>query len=54
MMNTNASNDENKPIAVLDVDISTPIDDKKAIESLGGNPLIFYQMLEKFEELSLI
>ena len=43
-----------KPIPVLDVDISTPIDTKKAIEGLGGSQKMYYNMLEKFEDLSLI
>ena len=44
----------NKPIVVLDIDISTPIDVKKAIEQLGGMPMMFYMMLEKFEDMTLM
>lgn len=46
--------DKSKPIPVLDVDISTPIDTKKAIEGLGGSARMYYSMLEKFEDMSLI
>lgn len=46
--------DKSKPIPVLDVDISTPIDTKKAIEGLGGSAKMYYSMLEKFEDMSLI
>ena len=42
-----------KPIPVLDVDISTPIDTKKAIEGLGGSARMYYCMLDKFEDMSL-
>ena len=45
---------QSKPIPVLDVDISTPIDTKKAIEGLGGSERMYYGMLEKFEDMSLI
>jgi hypothetical protein len=45
---------ENKPIPVLNIDISTAIDEKKAIEQLGSNPDLFYTMLEKFEDMSLL
>jgi len=38
----------------LDVDISTPIDTKKATENLGGTPKMFYMMLAKFEDMSLL
>ena len=44
---------QGKPIVVLDIDISTPIDTKKAIEGLGGDPFMFYTMLAKFEDMSL-
>ena len=42
-----------KPIHFLDVDITNPIDYKKAIEDLGGTPKMFYMMLSKFEDMSL-
>lgn len=45
---------QGKPIVVLDIDIQTPIDIKKAIEGLGGEPFMFYTMLGKFEDMSLI
>ena len=45
---------QGKPIQVLDIDISVPIDIKKAIEGLGGEPFMFYTMLAKFEDMSLI
>lgn len=47
-------NEGNKPIIVIDIDISTPIDVKKAIEQLGGMPMMFYMMLEKFEDMTLM
>ena len=46
--------EQNKPIPVIDIDISRPIDVKKAIEQLGGSPEMFYMMLEKFEDMSLL
>lgn len=39
---------------MIDIDTSRPIDLKKAIDQLGGSPEMFYMMLEKFEEMSLI
>lgn len=36
-----------------DINIDTPIDIDIAIEGLGGNKQIFFQMLSKLEELSL-
>jgi HPt (histidine-containing phosphotransfer) domain-containing protein len=39
---------------VYDIDISNPIDTKKAIETLGGMPRMFYMMLSKFEDMSLL
>lgn len=42
-----------KPIPVLDIDISTPFDTKKAIEGLGGDPKLYYTMLAKFEDMGL-
>lgn len=48
------NNNNSKPIPVFDIDITTPIDTKKAIENLGGTPQMFYMMLGKFEEMSLI
>jgi hypothetical protein len=44
---------QGKPIQVSDFDIATPIDNKKAIEGLGGDPFMFYTMLAKFEDMSL-
>ena len=35
------------------MDISTPIDVDKAIQGLGGDPNIFYMMLENLEKLAL-
>ena len=46
--------DKSKPIPVLDVDISKPIDTKKAVEGLGGSEKMYYSMLEKFEDMSLL
>ena len=48
------NNDSSKPIPVIDADVSHPIDINKAIEQLGGNPMMFYMMLDKFEDMSLI
>ncbi len=42
-----------KSIPVFDLDISTPIDIPKAIETLGGPPRMFYRMLARFEGMSL-
>jgi len=42
------------PITVLDMDVSFPIDVKKATETLGGSSDMFYMMLDKFEDMSLI
>mmetsp|Transcript_14670 Transcript_14670/g.24990 ORF Transcript_14670/g.24990 Transcript_14670/m.24990 type:complete len:133 (+) Transcript_14670:28-426(+) len=41
-------------IKVQEMDISTPIDVDKAIQGLGGDPNIFYMMLENLEKLALI
>lgn len=38
----------------MDFDILTPIDTKSGIDHLGGEPQIFYPMLELFESMSLI
>ena len=38
----------------MDFDISTPIDVKKATETLCGNPSMFYTMLSKFEEMTFL
>lgn len=54
MNSSRKNNDNQKPIPVIDADVSQPIDVKKAIEQLGGNPFVFYSMLEKFEDMSLI
>lgn len=36
-------------IKVCDFDITTPIDVEKCIDNLGGNELLFYTMIEKYE-----
>ena len=43
-------------INVTDMDLTTPIDKKKAIQGLGGEAMtgMFYKMLEKFEDMSLM
>jgi len=46
--------EESRPIQVIDLDISTPIDVKKGVEQLGGNPMLFYMMLEKFEGMNFM
>ena len=38
----------------MDFDISHPIDVKRAIETLCGNPQMFYMMLEKFENMTFL
>jgi hypothetical protein len=43
-----------QPIQVVDFDISTPVDIKKATEILCGCPSIFYTMLSKFEEMTFL
>ena len=53
-MAQNKEAEQNKPIPVIDIDISRPIDVKKSIEQLGGSPEMFYMMLEKFEDMSLL
>lgn len=35
------------------MDISTPIDTRKAIDNLGGDPNMYYRMLGMFEGMSL-
>ena len=35
------------------MDVKTPIDIKVAVEGLGGVPQIFYNMLGKFEDMTL-
>lgn len=46
--------EESKPIQVFDFDVTTPVDVKKGIEQLGGNPMLFYMMLEKFEGMNFL
>lgn len=38
----------------MDFDISSPIDVKKAIETLCGSPDMFYTMLSKFEDMTFL
>ena len=40
-------------IRVVMLDTSTPIDTEKAIEGLGGDPGVFYEMLGNLENLSM-
>lgn len=40
-------------IKVQEMDVSTPIDVDKAVQGLGGDPNIFYMMLENLEKLAL-
>lgn len=49
-----SSEEKSKPIAVSEFDTSTPIDAKKAIEQFGGMRDMFYMMLEKFEDMTLL
>ena len=39
---------------VLDLSLKFPLDPQKSIESLGGSESIYYNMLSKFEPMSLI
>jgi len=39
---------------VIEIDISTPIDIKLAINGLGGDPNLFYNMLANLEGMSLL
>ena len=36
------------------LDLSTPIDHTKAIENLGGDPVMYFMLLEQLEKMSLI
>ena len=38
----------------MDFDVSTPIDIKKATETLCGSPVMFYTMLSKFEDMTFL
>jgi hypothetical protein len=38
----------------MDFDISTPIDVKKATETLCGSTTMFYTMLSKFEDMTFL
>ena len=38
----------------MDFDISTPVDIKKATETLCGSPSMFYTMLSKFEDMTFL
>jgi HPt (histidine-containing phosphotransfer) domain-containing protein len=38
----------------MDFDISTPVDVKKATETLCGSPVMFYTMLSKFEDMTFL
>lgn len=38
----------------MDFDISSPIDVKRATETLCGNPAMFYMMLSKFEDMTFL
>ena len=40
-------------IRVIEIDISSPVDSKLAINGLGGDPEIFYLMLGNLEGMSL-
>jgi len=43
-----------RPIQVMDFDISTPVDTKKATETLCGSEVMFYTMLSKFEDMTFL
>lgn len=43
-----------KPIQVLDFDVTTPIDIKRATEVLCGSSQMFYMMLGKFEDMTFL
>lgn len=45
---------ETKQISVMDFSIETPIDIKRATETLCGNPNMFYMMLSKFEDMTFL
>jgi HPt (histidine-containing phosphotransfer) domain-containing protein len=38
----------------MDFDVTTPIDVKRATETLCGNPAMFYMMLSKFEDMTFL
>lgn len=38
----------------MDFDINTPIDVKRATETLCGSPQMFYMMLSKFEDMTFL
>ena len=44
---------EEKVIKVTDFDIETPIDSKKALEGLGNNNRLFYNMVDTIEDMTL-
>lgn len=46
--------DDVGPIQVMDFDIATPIDVKRATETLCGEPRMFYMMLGKFEDMTFL
>lgn len=43
-----------KPIQVMDFEIVTPIDIKRATETLCGSSQMFYMMLGKFEDMTFL
>ena len=53
-LNEGSSGEAPRPIQVMDFDISTPIDVKKATETLCGSPVMFYTMLSKFEDMTFL
>jgi hypothetical protein len=53
-VNEGSSGEAPRPIQVMDFDIATPIDIKKATETLCGSPVMFYTMLSKFEDMTFL
>ena len=55
MDNKDGKNEEGvRPIPVMDFDVTTPIDIKRATETLCGSPAMFYMMLSKFEDMTFL
>ena len=53
-INEGSSGEAPRPIQVMDFDITTPIDIKKATETLCGSPVMFYTMLSKFDDMTFL
>lgn len=43
-----------RPIPVMDFDVKTPLDTKRGIETMCGNPTFYYRMLAQFEDMTFL